>query len=323
MRDLYTRLRRIGFEQRFVRERLLPDWWDDSLGSDPASRAIAEMAIARLLGLPMSDLQDRERPLTLPSLARFRLKARAGVQLSDMAPALALAAQVAAIAAQTLGTIPRFGGLRTALQSRERILQSRGRVDLAGLLEYSWESGIPVLHLAQLPPRKFTGLALFSGELPVIVLASGSDSPPWIAFHLAHELGHVLLGHVTPGSVSLVDDEIAFGDDIEGEEADSDRFACEVLTGIPRPTARPEYGLTAPLLVDRVRARAESLRADPGVIALMYGKNANRMPVAQAALKRMGLSRGAKAIIEQALRRRLPDELPETAARVISLLAAA
>jgi len=46
MRDIYSRLKPLGFDSGFVRELLLPDWWDDELASVPANRAIAEATIS-------------------------------------------------------------------------------------------------------------------------------------------------------------------------------------------------------------------------------------------------------------------------------------
>src|SRR5687767_9398654 len=66
MRDLYKRLRAIGFDEKFIRERVLPDWWDDSLGTVPSNRALAEAAIARALALPVGVLRDPSASLRLP-----------------------------------------------------------------------------------------------------------------------------------------------------------------------------------------------------------------------------------------------------------------
>jgi len=46
MRDIYSRLKPLGFDSGFVRELLLPDWWDDELARVPANRAIAEATIS-------------------------------------------------------------------------------------------------------------------------------------------------------------------------------------------------------------------------------------------------------------------------------------
>ncbi len=74
MRDLYQRLRRQGLDQRFIRDRILPDWWEDSLAEVPANRALAETCLARHLGLRIEQLRDPEAELVLPPLSAVRFK---------------------------------------------------------------------------------------------------------------------------------------------------------------------------------------------------------------------------------------------------------
>jgi hypothetical protein len=218
--------------------------------------------------------------------------------------------------------VPPFTGQLDVAKARAEVLANRDFVDLDALLDFAWHNGIIVLHLAQLPKhtRKFSGMALFCGERPVIVLGSGHESPAWVAYHVAHELGHVLLGHVTPNSQPIVDRDIEKVDKAEDEIA-ADRYACAFLTGDPEPTASPIHGLNAHRLVALSQKLAEKHRVDPGVIALVYGRNAGRMPVAQIALKMMGRDQGAKSRIASALHQRLQDDLPESTERFVSMLA--
>jgi len=58
MRDIYSRLKPLGFDSGFVHEFLLPDWWDDDLGNVPANRAIAEATISRHLKISIKTLSD-------------------------------------------------------------------------------------------------------------------------------------------------------------------------------------------------------------------------------------------------------------------------
>src|SRR3982751_6031991 len=71
MKDLYKRLRAVGFDEDYVRRNLLPDWWDDSLAAVPSNRAIAEASISRMLGFPIGDLRNEKQALQLPSVATF------------------------------------------------------------------------------------------------------------------------------------------------------------------------------------------------------------------------------------------------------------
>lgn len=88
-------------------------------------------------------------------------------------------------------------------------------------------------------------MAYYEGDRPVIVLASGYDSPPRQAFYLAHEVGHILRGHVKPGGEMLADSDLDTAtEDKDEREADGD--ALELLTGQRTPEFSATYGLTAP-----------------------------------------------------------------------------
>jgi hypothetical protein len=325
MNDLYKRLRRVGFNEEFVRRNLLPDWWDDSLASVPSNRAIAEASISRMLGFSVGDLRDEKHELQLPTVSAFKLKHKKNTQPSGIAPAVVLAYQAARAMLRVIPRTP-FVGTVAAADVRKEILQGRQFIDLEALINCAWAAGIAVFHLPDLPKlsKKFAGLAVLCEGRPAIVLASGYDSPAWVAYQLAHELGHIFRGHVTASSPLLADGDFD-GVDQEDHEDEADRFACEVLTGNPDPKLQPVYGMTAPKLADRANVIAQKCSIDPGVYALVYGKSAGRMGVAQNALKLLGLDRGAQTTISTALLRHLPhkDDLPEVTERFVSLMTTA
>lgn len=76
MHDIYQRLRRIGFPCRFVRDRLLPDWWEDELAAVPANRAQVEMMLSRQLGLSLQALHEPSAHLELQPRVAAKFKAR-------------------------------------------------------------------------------------------------------------------------------------------------------------------------------------------------------------------------------------------------------
>jgi len=215
MRDLYQRLKAAGFDRAFIGNCVLPEWWQDEMAEVPANRAYAETALARQLGFPIHDLRDPQAVLSLDLERDFRLKRRKGTTLVKLLPALVLGRRLARLIAGLCHNLPRFHGLIDALDARKAILDQHCYVDLPSLLEFCWSQGIIVghLHPRNLPKasRIFAGMALYAGERPVILLASKSDSPPWLAFHLAHELGHVLKGHVAPTMQALVDVQLEPG----------------------------------------------------------------------------------------------------------------
>lgn len=324
MKDLYKRLKDVGFDANFVRYRILPEWWEDDLARIDSNLALAEAAISRMLGFSIKQLRDTSSPLKLPQVSNVRLKRNKGIQAEKVLPAILLAEQTAKNLLTALPSVASFQERKTANQVRKTTLAKRRFVDLDGLLEFAWQHGVIVLHLAELPKatKKFSGMAMFCGDTPVIVLACGRDSPPWVAFHLAHELGHILLGHVKVGSPPLADGDIDQLDR-DADERAADEFACTILTGRSSIDFTAVYGLTAGKLVDQAKRYAAAHDIDPGTVALMYGRNANRIAVAQNALKIMGLDHGAHAKIGAALARHLQrDDLPESTERFLSLLSA-
>lgn len=76
MRDIYDRLRRLGFTPAFVRGCILPDWWEDKLAEIPANRQYAEAVIARQLGIEMSSLRVQDAPLKFRPAAHLKLRRR-------------------------------------------------------------------------------------------------------------------------------------------------------------------------------------------------------------------------------------------------------
>jgi hypothetical protein len=189
-------------------------------------------------------------------------------------------------------------------------------------VELCWEVGIFVIHLAHVPrsSKCFDGMAAFCESRPVIVLGSKRDSPSWLVFHLAHELGHVISGHVRPGSPPVTDGDLKskVGDDRQEKEAD--QFACEVLTGFKQPRI-DDLKLSGSKLARKARQVGPSQGVDPGVFALIYGRSNDRWAAAQKALNLLGAGAGAHRIIYEQLGKRLADlDVPESTARFLSIL---
>lgn len=70
------------------------------------------------------------------------------------------------------------------------------------------------------------GLTFYAGGLPVILYNSGCTAGR-IRFTVAHELGHIVLGHVAPGCVTVANREPAPTD--SPEETAANQFAARLL----------------------------------------------------------------------------------------------
>lgn len=308
-----------------MRDAILPEWWDDSLFDDPTSRLMAEMSIARYLRVDLGEISRQTLASSCTQLANVRLKrATKSANLTEVTGAVTAALTAAQSVAYLMrGHLP-FTGVRAALEIRNQILSTSNPAypDLSALLSYCWNHGIGVLHLDRLPrttaSKAIAGLATFIDGRPIIVLCSQRDSPAWLLFHLSHEIGHVMLGHVTTDGVPLVDIRLDDAND-EHHEQDADRYAFQVLTGRSELSLSSTRGLKAPALARAAMDFGQKHKIHPGTVALIYGYCAHRMPVAQAALSAMNMGSGAKDMIAQEFRRHVDlSDLPELTQRMLA-----
>lgn len=321
MKDLYRRLRERGFDPKFVREVILPDWWEDSLAEVPANRAMAESAIARHLNLEIGLLRDPSAVLPMAPVAHLRFKKRKNTSPDALAPSVLIAQRVARVILDGMETESAFVGSANAITLRHSIVSQGQVVNLEALLDLAWRSGIVVLHVTRLPGRKFDGMAFFIDATPVIVLASRRTGPPWLAYHLAHELGHVFCGHVAPGDDPLVDSEIASTED-DVQEQEADLFAMRLLTGRDSLDIPAIYGLNGEKLAARARTIAPQHGIDPGTLSLIYGNSSGRMGVGENALKALGMDDGAHHQVASALIRHLNlESIPESCQHLVESMA--
>ena len=304
---LYRRLKAVGFDRVFLQRAVLPDWWEDSLAANAATRSQIELHLAQRLGVSLAQLRDPAQTITLPGTSDVRLKRATGAaQRNDIAPGMIVARRTVGVVLPHLRDVPALpahlgvGDLRTWILARHRV------VDLPALLDAAWAHGIAVFHFAPLPAaaKKFAGMAYYEAKRPVVILATGYDAPPRAAFYLAHEIVHILRGHVVPGGAMLADADFEKGkEDAEEKQADGD--ALELLTGERAPEFPTIYGMTASKLAMAARDYERKQRVHAGTVALIYGKTANRMPVAVSALTQMNMGTGARRLIADALSRRL------------------
>lgn len=93
---------------------------------------------------------------------------------------------------------------------------------------YAYSRGQELLEAAGLTEaaRQVSGFTFFAGAQPVI-LYNDTELPQRIRFTVAHELGHIVLGHVRPGEYTRQNREPQPGDDPMEQAAN--RFAADLL----------------------------------------------------------------------------------------------
>ena len=105
MRRLYRKLSAFGLPKSFVREAILPSWWDDQAAESEAGFSEALMLVARHTGLDLASLRS-DAPSACPAGgAPVKYKKARGGSEEDLFLARILTTQVARIALFH----PRFG----------------------------------------------------------------------------------------------------------------------------------------------------------------------------------------------------------------------
>lgn len=284
MKRLYNKLQTVGYNPKYIKS-LLPDWWDEEIADTPAGLQQASLILGQRFGVRAESLwtENTAPVLRLPQGIRF--KHRDNVKSDDLSIACALAQSLARIVLKAFPekSLPHF--YPDAGQLRKQLLEGRKWISFQDLLAYCLSFGIPVIHLQHLPShaKKMEGLAFEQNGRPVIVLTR-KNAYGYMLFDLAHELGHISLGHVS-AERSVVDQEI----DAEASEEDeraANRFALELLTGNPECKIVPVgRWLNGSELAFAAMVYAERNQVDPLHIVLNYGHTKKLWGAANAAIK--------------------------------------
>jgi hypothetical protein len=314
MADLYRRLRAVGLTRNKVRQFILPDWWDDQVAVNPAGFAEGLSFISRHTGLDLASLRAAGQQVSFREAGTCKFKKSKNVTEDQLALARSIATRVAQLV-NSATVEPCLPLPTSALQLRSEILgQGHPWVSLDNLVNYCWSVGIPVAHLTSILTTKMPdGLAVRVRGRPVIVLCKQARFTAWLLFILAHECGHIVLGHI-PDNGALIDEDVNTNER-DPEEIEANEFAIELLTG--EKTCHFKASGRWPNATDLAnwaRKLGRELKIDPGHIALNYAHTmgADFFPVANAALARLEPEREALGIVRRKLAERLDwSNLPE------------
>ena len=205
---------------------------------------------------------------------------------------------------------------------REELLKVSDRpwVCLRHILSASWKIGVPVVQLRNFPAnaKKPDALTTMVNGRPVIVILKQRTSPSWMAFIVAHELGHIRHKHLKNGQ-TLVDEKVE-GDSVEKEEKEANDFAVQLLTGHNdlglNTTHLIKYGTE---LAKLCRLFGEKNRIAPGVAALNYGFTTKYWKISNAALSLLEKGDNAgRDFVKCHLEALDPEDFPEESWGLIS-----
>jgi hypothetical protein len=171
---------------------------------------------------------------------------------------------------------------------RNAILQSARFVELPDILVSCWAMGIAVVQLAIFPlsAKRMHAMTVRVGDRFAILLGTRSSYPAQAAFIIAHELGHIIGGHLGGTSALLdVENPLTIADR-DSEESQADKYALALLTGYRDFSVLPglEKYNASQVAAAALRTAPEE-RVDPGILALCLGYSTGRWRQSVGALK--------------------------------------
>lgn len=278
MSDLYDRLDAIGFSKKYIKKQILPDWWTDEVDATSGVLVEGAMYLSRRLNIDLRSLLAVDaKPIFEPSCQpKFKLKV--GTNKEQLLIPRALSARIAEMISYVCLSPYQAIDELSVVAIRQQILAKQEVVDLEGVLDFCWLHGIPVIHFSEFPSgvHKFHGMVAYFSNRPVILVSLKELSPARLLFIIAHELGHILKGHIDLDGI-LVDEAIEL-ESSDSDESEANQVAAELLLG----KSGISYDLWQKFLSgEQLASKAEELGArdwvSSGVVALNISWNrANR-----------------------------------------------
>lgn len=311
-KSIYQAVAQLGLKPAQVRQ-LLPAWWSPQVEKDPSGVSELAMLLGRRLSLDVGALMNGQLS-PKGAMASVAFKHRAGLEPNSLEAASAIASS---LAQTVLAALPgQYSKLpnRAADLSKAATEGGRHLLGFDALLTLCWDYGIPVIPLPNLPVgvRKMDGAALQIEDRPVIVIAKKKSSRAWLSFILAHEIGHIALGHLRPGS-TIVDISLQEGATYAAEEhndkqeAEADAFALEAMGGGIVATEIDSWaGHLAPVeLAVKARSASKAYGIEPGHFILRHAFLHRRWPNAVSALRFLSEDVNPEAALLNEFERRL------------------
>ena len=282
--NLASQLRTAGLSNNAIKAAW-PAWWSDELASEPSGRAELRFALARRLGISPKSLSGERVEFIWTKNAKFKNGPRTDAAIERILVAFGRAFGRTMTSATPTGR--NINGL-SPLEIRRLILNDRPFVDLQGILTFYWAVGIPVVQLRvfPLPTQSMHAMALTVGSRPAVFLARNSNYPALTAFTLAHELGHIVLGHVAESSALIeLKDPVSTSTSDEQELA-ANRFALTLLTASEKPQIETDVrDFNAPTLAQTVLTASTQYEIEPGTLALLLAHESGAWERSMSALK--------------------------------------
>jgi hypothetical protein len=283
-RQLSQELRNTGLTQAAI-DAVWPAWWSAEAEGSLSARTELRYTIARRLGISPSSLFEGSPKFVWRDAGKFKNLGTTSEAEQFVLTSFGVAAGRALID----GTPPPEHPVPLdPLEIRAAILQSSRYVGLHELLSLCWSCGIPVIKTEVFPLRqkRMQAMTVRNGPRYAVILGRSTRFPAWVAFILAHEIGHITRQHLADDAALLEMADPVQAQIRDEEEVEADRFALALLTGSADFSATTEAEQYSARQVAYAAASAGPEQGiDPGVLSLCLAHNTGRWKQAIGALK--------------------------------------
>ena len=267
-----------GIGSNFFRRSLAPGWWSSEMSANRSLTLSLAYAIAQRLGVPLMPLINggEVAPDEMTPCMAYKKRSRDDKSALDRTGAFLFQ-----LAKTTLCGIDKQDDMPcTPEEMRDKLLEGYRKVDFQSLLDYCWSLGIPVLSISKHIPnsgshwhRPQAAVFKHDGKYCIFILEKSQFNAKPL-FLLAHELGHIVAGHLDVDGCHL-DEKVEFGE-VEDHEGDANAFALKLLCGgynfEPCPFSYPKS------IADWAIATGKEHNVNPGHLILrdVYAKSCGR-----------------------------------------------
>ena len=284
--SLTQEMRKAGFSTAAI-EAAWPTWWSDDADTSPSARAELRFVLARRLGLVPKQLLGERVEFFWDDSARFK-----HLKVHDADEQSAIASFGVAFGRELIAAAPdpmlQNWQTLNAQHLRDSILSRQPFVDLQSIISACWSFGIPVVHIgiAPLERKSMHAMVVKHEGRYAILLARNARFPAQVAFTVAHELGHILYGHLGKARALVDLENPAETKDDDVEEQEADEFALSLLAGTTQLNFETDLdGFNAPTLANAVIRAAEKYQIEPGTMALTLAYQDGSWARSMSALK--------------------------------------
>lgn len=316
VKALMSSFRGLGLSAAQVRH-FFPPWWNDEAAEDENAFLELQILLARRLNVSLPTLEaSAPSPQFRDTSRRFKtVHPEGSTQLAVAAGVGHGVAQVLAATFEGPAPLPAM----PAEELRTVLLRRASAITLDVLCAWMWEQGVPVVHITNWPKllRRPDAMCVRIGERPVILVVRKEVAPSRLTYLVAHEIGHIMSGHLRVGSDEiLVDDTLPVDDQGFAQDEDekvADAYALELLGG---NSLRAVVNGLLDTYTDEMKlalgalSAAKGARLDAGQVILSWARRHKDWRTAGLAMRYLMTTSAAPLVINDMAKRSInADEL--------------